>query len=80
MPVKAGDLGKAGEIQKKQKELEATIEKLQGKSAKGKNRRKQLLVDENDGGRYCIRVDKDSGAEADRRRKQTPCTPGKGTP
>ena len=43
--VKAGDLGKAGEIQKQQKELEASFEKRKEKAQKAA-RRKQLLVDE----------------------------------
>ena len=43
--VKTGDLGKAGEIQKKQNELEASFEKRKEKAQKAA-RRKQLLVDE----------------------------------
>lgn len=43
--VKAGDLGKAGEIQRQQKELEASFEKRKEKAQKAA-RRKQLLVDE----------------------------------
>lgn len=43
--VKAGDLGKAGEVQKQQKELEASFEKRKEKAQKAA-RRKQLLVDE----------------------------------
>ena len=43
--VKVGDLGKAGEIQKQQKELEASFEKRKEKAQKAA-RRKQLLVDE----------------------------------
>ena len=42
--VKAGDLGKAGEIQKQQKELEASFEKRKEKAQKAA-RRKPLLVD-----------------------------------
>lgn len=43
--VKAGDLGKAGEIQKKQKELEASFTKKRERVQKAAGR-KQLLVDE----------------------------------
>ncbi len=77
--VKAGDLGKAGEIQKQQKELEASFEKRKEKAQKAA-RRKQLLVDEKTVADIVSQWTKIPVQKLTEGESQTSCTPGKGTP
>ena len=67
--VKAGDLGKAGEIQKQQKELEASFEKAKGKSTKGSQTENNCWLIEKTVADIVSQLDEDSCAEADRRGK-----------
>lgn len=63
--IKRGDMNEASRIYREQQDAEKKLEQVRARFQK-RSQGKLAVVTENDIGGGCIRVDEDSGAEADR--------------